>query len=553
MKKLSGRKLPIISFSAVLMLVVFVFTSVAQAAVVLDGKSVSYIDIVKIADGEKVEIKPEALTRVRTSHETLITAAETGHEIYGLTVAVGMNKDHKMVNANGKLSSEVIEASRKFNIGLIHSHCGGLGAPADVRTTRAVLAARLNNMLYGGSSVQESIVLMLQTMLNKNVLPVIPSKGSTGMADITILGHVGLAMMGEGEVWYQGKIVPASEAFKAEKIAPVVLFGKDALSIISSNSYSSAITALLLDDVAHLLKISKLTYALTLEAINGNIAPFSQEANELRPFKYFVSVSGELRDTLKGSYLWQLNDDRVLQDPLSVRDSVYYIAVLQQAFDELNAEMNIQFNSSDDNPGVLIAPKADGKSPEEMKFKVKGGGAVVPTANFDPLIWVVGLEKLSVTLGANSNVSTQRTLRLSDDYFSHLTRFLGTKNTVHALGAMQNPLVALKGENMFLSNPIMLNTNPVEGQVEDAATNAPYVTQKVQKQVDNLFQIYGFEVFHAAQAIDLRREKSGNFDMSPATKKLYDEYRKIVKVIDYDRPLTGDFAKSAEFLKKYER
>lgn len=553
MKELFRDKFSIICFKSVLVLTLFFVAQFTQAAVTLDGKSITYTDIVAIADGAEVKIAPEALDRVRASHNTLITAAETGHEIYGLTVAVGMNKDHKMVNANGKLSSEVIEASKKFNIGLIHSHCGGLGKPADVRITRAVLATRLNNMLYGGSSVQESIVLMLQTMLNKNVLPVIPSKGSTGMADITILGHVGLAMMGEGEVWYKGQIVPASEAFKAENMTPVVLFGKDALSILSSNAYSAAITALLLDDVAHLLKISKLTYALTLEAINGNIAPFSAEANELRPFKYFVSVSGELRNILQGSYLWQLNDDRVLQDPLSVRDSVYYIAVLEQAFDELNAEMKIQFNSSDDNPGVLISPKANGQTPEELKFKVKGGGAVVPTANFDPLIWVVGLEKLSVTIGANSNVSTQRTLRLSDDYFSHLTRFLGTKNTVHALGAMQNPLVALKGENMFLSNPIMLNTNPVEGQVEDAATNAPYVTQKVQQQVDNLFQIYGFEVFHAAQAIDLRREKSGNFAMSPATKKLYDEYRKIVEVIDYDRPLTGDFAKSAEFLKKYER
>ncbi|QIQ22018.1 HAL/PAL/TAL family ammonia-lyase [Zophobihabitans entericus] len=541
------------SCKAVFASVLLSVTTFASATITLDGNSVKYTDIVKIADGEEVKIAPQALERVKISHQILINGAETGHEIYGLTVGVGMNKDHQMVNAEGKLSEEVINASREFNIGLINSHSGGLGAPADIRTTRAVLAARLNNMLHGGSGVQESIVQMLQTMLNQNVLPVIPSKGSTGMADITILGHVGLAMMGRGDVWYQGKIVPAADAFKAENIKPVVLFGKDALSILSSNAYSSALTALLLADVEHLLKISKLNYALTLEAINGNIAPFSAEANELRPFKYFVSTSAELRDLLQGSYLWQVNDDRVLQDPLSVRDSVYYIAVLQQAFDQLNEDMNIQFNSSDDNPGILISPKANSLSPMEMKFKIQGGGAIVPTANFDPLIWVVGLERLSLTVGANSNVATQRTLRLSDEYFSHLTRFLGTKNTVHALGAMQNPLVALKGENMFLSNPIMLNTTPVEGQVEDAATNAPYVVQKVQHQVDNLYQIYGIELFHAAQAIDLRREKSGQFNMSPATSKLYNEYRKLIDVIDYDRPLTGDFAKSAEFLRTYER
>lgn len=100
------------------------------------------------------------------------------------------------------MDAEVIEASNKFNIGLIHAHCGGAKGDMPLKTARAVLATRLNNMFFAGAGVQEDVVNLYKEFLNRDIIPVMPSAGSMGEADITILGHVGLSMLGEGDVYY---------------------------------------------------------------------------------------------------------------------------------------------------------------------------------------------------------------------------------------------------------------------------------------------------------------------------------------------------------------
>lgn len=109
----------------------------------------------------------------------------------------------------------------------------------------------------------------------------------------------------------------------------------------------------------------------------------------------------------------------------------------------------------------------------------------MPTSNFEPLLWVIEFEKASIVLAHNSKAAALRTIKLSDDNFTHLSRFLGTDKTIRAFGAMQKPFVSLAGENEFLANPASLSYVPVAGNIEDVATNAPFVVQKFQKQIDN--------------------------------------------------------------------
>jgi histidine ammonia-lyase len=132
--------------------------SLSFADVVLDGRSATPEVIANIADGEAVRIAPVAMKRVEDAHTVLLEAAQDGQQIYGLTVGVGLNKDRKMVDAQGKLTQEIIDASGRFNVGLIHAHSGSVGPDMDVRTARAAMAARLNAMLDGGAGVQTSIV-----------------------------------------------------------------------------------------------------------------------------------------------------------------------------------------------------------------------------------------------------------------------------------------------------------------------------------------------------------------------------------------------------------
>ena len=539
------KMLKCLSLAAVLAL------SINARDVVLNGENVTPAQIVEISNGAKVAIDKKAMQKARKAHEILLDAAKDGQKIYGLTVGVGLNKDKKFVDAKGNLDSEVIKASTAFNIGLIHAHCGGVDEDMPLATARAVLATRLNNMLFAGAGVQEDVINLYKEFLNQDIIPAMPSRGSMGEADITILGYVGLAMLGEGYVYYKGEKMQAAEALKRAGLKKLSPFGKDSLSILSSNAYSAALGMIALEDMKQVLKVSKLVFALSLEALNGNVAPFSKEAASLRPFPQFEATAKEMREILKDSYLWDEDGERALQDPLSYRDASYFFASLKGSIETLENLMKIQLNSSDDNPGIFIGDKPANTKFQESKLFTKDG-AVVPTSNFEPLLWVVEFEKASIVLAHNSKASSLRTIKLSDDNFTHLSRFLGTDKTVHAFGAMQKPFVSLAGENEFLANPASLDYVPVAGNIEDVATNAPFVMQKLQKQIDNYYYILGMELIHAAQAIDLRKAKNPNLKLSPATQKLYDEYRKAVKFMDTDRVLTEDFRNSAKFLKAYK-
>lgn len=535
-------------------LIAFAMINAFAAPVVLDGQDMTSDKIMQIANGEDIKITNLAMERVRNSHNVLIKAATTGHKIYGLTVGVGLNKDQKMVNAKGTLTKEVVQASTEFNKGLIHAHCGGVGADLPIKEARAVMATRLNNMLFGGTGVQEKVINMYKQFLNNNIIPAIPSKGSMGEADITILGHIGLAMLGEGDVYYKGKKMSAKVAMADAGVKKISLFGKDALSIISSNAYSGALAGLALAEMKQLTKISKYVYALSLEAVNGNIAPMHEVTRKLRPFPGFVGAATKITKILEGSYLWEKDNSRALQDPLSYRDAAYILGTLDTSISKLDKLMNIQWNSSDDNPGVAIGVESTTNRFQEKKIYVDADGikgAVVPTANFEPMPWVVEFEANAIVLAHNSIASTQRINKLDDPKFTKLSRFLGTAKTVHAFGAMQKPFTALTAENINLASPLSLISAPAAGNIEDIATNAPGVITKTRTQIENLYHILGMELIHAAQAIDLRKQKNPNLKLSIKTEKLFTDFRKVVDFLEIDRPLTNDFRNAAKFLKTY--
>ncbi|EAY25133.1 HAL/PAL/TAL family ammonia-lyase [Microscilla marina] len=540
-----------------LLLLIFVQVSLGIGQeVVLDGKSLTPEQVTQVATNvAKVKISPVARKRVVKSQKLLMLAARKGHKIYGLTVGVGQNKDKKMLDAQGNLTKEVIEASQKFNDGLIRAHSAGAGKPMPEETVRAMLVTRLNAMLFGATGVQPRVIDLFRDFLNKNILPVIPSKGSVGEADITINAHIAQAMIGEGYVYYGGKKMLASEALKQNGIKKLVPFGKDALSIFSSNTYSAALGALTLQELSQAVEVAKLVFTLSMEGFNGNIEPFLKHANTVRPFKMVNNMAKDFRTILKGSYLWDKSAERALQDPLSYRTSAYTLGTLEGARQELVQLLAIQLNSSDDNPGVVLNVEAPSKRGEEFSHYAseKGlKGAVIPSANFSPLPWVISFEKVAIALAHASCASTQRTIKLADPHFTHLSRFLGTKTTVHAYGAIQKVFVSLNSQNQELAIPVSFNSYAVAGNIEDVATNAPRVVSRVRQAVDNLYYILGIELMHAAQAIDLRLEKNTNFKMSPVTRKFWSAFRKKVSFMKVDRALTPDIKNAYEFVKSYK-
>jgi histidine ammonia-lyase len=532
----------------------FGYSQLGVATVTLDGHSITPQMIANVADGEAVAVAPAAINRVTLSHQVLIEAAQNGLKIYGLTVGVGLNKDRPMVDVHGKLTQEVIDASKKFNVGLLHAHSGGIGEPMSIRVARATLVTRLNGLLSGGGGVQPAIVDAYVAFLNKGITPVIPAGGSVGEGDITVISHIGLAMLGEGEVYYQGNKMAAMAALQSSQTAAITPYAKDALAILSSNAYSAASGALVLDSLAHLMQVNTLTYALSLQALNGNVSPFLANTLALRPYPEVAAMGKNLRELLVGSSLWQHDDSRPLQDPLSFRSGVYLLAELQRSYQSAYDQLLVQLNSSDDNPGVALGATPPSQRPQEAVGYVNEGklqGAVLPSANFEPLPWVLAFEQLGLALAHNSLASAQQVVKLNNPAFTGLTRFLGTDHTVHAFGAMEKPVMMLAMRNKELAMPVSLDYFPVAGDIEDIATNAPSVVERVQQQVDNAYQLLGILLVHDAQAVDLRQQRHNGFTLSAPTAALYTAVRQRVPFIETDRPLAPDFAAAEQVLRQY--
>lgn len=527
----------------------------ANATVTLTGADLTQDQAWRIAQGEEVAISKKAMQQVTDSNRLVMAAARAGIEIYGLTVGVGLNKDHHLFDAKGDLTPEVRKASIEFNRNILRSHSVGYGPALSKEVTRLAMVVRLNTMLTGRSGAQPRVVELYRDFLNKGVTPVVPTRGSIGDADITLASHIGSVMMGEWRAEVDGKVVSGSEALKMKGITPLVPEGKDGLGILSSNCVGVAMTMDAMRTMRQALKVSPIVYGLTLEGLNGNVAPFLAQTVNNHPLTGLKEAAAEMRATLKGSYLWNFDKTRALQDPLSFRTTVYTISEAKRALKELDELVNIQINSSDDNPGVILnASKEDfDKTQVKQYFVDKDGvkGAIIPSANFEPLPIAIAAQRATIALSHVSHNALHRTMRLDEDRFSGLARYLAGPNNPngHAFGATEDSMVSIYAENIELANPISMHGTPVEGNIEDSASNLPRVAERLKRASNNMFDLYSMELLHNTQAIDLRKMKQDNVKLSDKTGALYKAYRKVVPFVEKDRIFSGDLENGIKILK----
>ena len=522
-------------------------------ALLLNGHDLTVADVARVArDQVTVRADPAALVRVERSYRLLLLAAKQGLPIYGLNRGVGIDRDKTVFRA-GELDPEVRKASERFNRTLLYAHSAGIGPEAPEAHVRAAMLARLNTMLYGATGAQPAVVRTYIDFLNRRIHPVLPARGSIGEADIDILAHVGLAMMGEGEVIYQGRRMPARDALQLAGIAPLVPVAKDGLSILSSNAYAAGQAALVAVDARRLLDAGETVVALGLEGLNGNVSPLLDPAQGVRPYPAQAEAARRIRTALDGSYLWQPDAKRLLQDPLSFRTASQSYGNARRALDALTRDLEIQLNSSDDNPAVILdaTPSADASAVVRSYYVREGdlSGAVMPTANFEPVAWVVDLEAFGIALRHVSSASVQRMTRLGTAAMTGLSTFLAPNDTAMALAEAQYPYLALDAENRALSQPVSADAATAAGGIEDVASNAPLVVDHIGRLVDNLYYIVGMELMHAAQAVDLRRRAMPSLALGRDSSRLLMAYRAVVPFLEQDRPLTDDIRKSREFLK----
>jgi histidine ammonia-lyase len=548
--------------------------SAKDNVVLLDGHNLLFDDVVRVAAGDyRVAIAPPALELMQKSFELVLAAEKQGIPIYGLNRGVGLNKDRPIKDTK--------KASEEFNINNLRATSAGVGPDAPEILVRAAMVIRLNTMLLGRTGARPQVAELYSEFLNKKIHPVLPSRASLGEGDIIILAHVGLAMMGEGDVIYAkagGGVrtrMTAQEALADANIVPLVPFAKDSLAIMSSNAYTAAVAILAALDVQRLLTTAPGVFALSLEGLHGNIAPFLKPAQDVRGYASSQKWAAKILDQLEGSFLWECtsktgapvacdDEERPLQDPLSYRDGSYVLAAADDALTTLLQTLATQINSSDDNPAVILGIRPDADAAVKVRAYYvecdsgsdlqgcadKPYGAVIPTANFDPLPWVVPLQTTSLALGHVSRAAVARITRISQPEFTGLSRFL-TPELDKTLGfsAIHQTFAALDAEIQGLISPVSTQTLWTVVDIDDIATSSLDAANRLQRIVDSVFPIFGIELLHAAQAIDLRRREYPSLKIGAGSSYYYQGLRSRVPFLDRDRPLTPDIAAATSWLR----
>jgi len=316
---------------------------------------------------------------------------------------------------------------------------------------------------------------------------------------------------------------------EAEGIQPLRLTLKDAHTVMLSNCQGEAMTALLVREAERLVKMSDLIFCLDYEGLNGNIEAMREDVNALRGLPGQIECAARCRRYLEGSYLYEDHPGRALQDPLTFRGGFTITGTVVDAINFVKDILSIQLNSPSDNPCIMLEKKE-----------------LYVNSNFETTTLAVGVEMLAIALGHLARTVNFRMIKMSGPKFTGLTRFLAPKNG-KALGytQVQDTFSAIDAENRFLINPSSVDFFPIEGDIEDHASNLPLAAAKAMQLVDNLRRLVGMEALYAAQAVDLRED----IRLGRCTQIAYDTIRETIPEMNELRNVSGDLKKSYELIR----
>jgi histidine ammonia-lyase len=480
-----------------------------DASITLTGNDLTIENVVQVAyDRAQVGVSPLARERMVRSRAVVDELVQRPEPIYGLTTGLGALKGLRVTT----------EEMHQFQQNILLSHAAGVGPDYSVPVVRAIMVARLNGLARGGAGIQPVVFDLLLALLNAGIHPVVPSRGSIGMGDLTPLAHLALPLIGLSEVDYEGRRLPALDALTHTDLQPVQLAGKDGLALCASNSASVGHGVLVLAASLDLLVCADIAAALSLEAFQGNVSLFSESIHSARPYSGQLASAARMRLLLAGSGLWGERPDRSLQDPLSLRCIPQVHGACQDVLSFVRSTVETELNATGDNPIVL---------PEE--------GRIVSNGNFHPAGLAMAFDTLAIALAQVSSLAASRVLRLMDPAQSHLPPQLTPQPGVNSgFGVMQKTLIALNAETRFLAGPASLDFMAVANDVEDHATMTTRCVGKADQIVENSRYVLAIELLSAAQAVDLRDRPV----LGVGTQAAYEAVRSVVPFMAVDQYLS---------------
>ena len=484
----------------------------AVTEVIVDGGPLTPGQVVEVAHRRARAVAGPGLgERMEPARAVVDAAVESEEIVYGITTGFG-------ALASTRIDRDEAE-TLQYN--LLRSHASGVGPPLPDEVVRAILLLRARTMAQGHSGVRPVIVERLLEMLDRDILPVIPSQGSVGASgDLAPFAHMALPVIGEGQVKLDGAIVAASKT----DLEPIALQAKEGLALLNGTEGMAAMGALALHEGRQILIATDVACSLTIEAMMGSSRPFREDIHRLRPHPGQIASARRIAGLIEGSGIGASHADdfdHAVQDAYSLRCAPQVHGAVSDTLDHMEDVLSREMESVVDNP--IVFPDT---------------GEVVSAGNFhgQPLAFVLDFAAIAVSeLGS---ISERRTDRLLDPARSRgLPAFLAANPGVQS-GYMISQYVqaGLVAENKVLSQPASVDTIPTSGNQEDHVSMGWGAGRKLSQILANARRVVAIEIICAAQGIEYRRPLLP----APGTAKMVALIRDHVPPLSEDRSLTEE-------------
>jgi histidine ammonia-lyase len=476
--------------------------------IMLNGSDLTVTQVVAAARyGEAVALAPDALEAMRQARAVVTNALSQGTPVYGLTTGVGERKSFLLDPAE----------RRKFNQRLVLNHriAQGDAAPADV--VRGAMVCLANSYAKGVTGVRPELAEMIVTLLNEGFAPPVRRLGSVGQGD---LGP--MADLAHGLITHSGFEVAENEG----------------LALVSSNAFTTAWACLAIADAHTLMDTFDVAGALDLEAFGANLTSLHPVIEQTRPFPGLAATLRALRALLDGSYLWNPQAARFLQDPLTFRCIPQIHGAARDALAYATTILTIELNSSQSNPVVVTAEHR-----------------IVSVGNFDIGPLAAALDFARIALAPVVTSANERAVKLLQAPFSGLPAGLAAVSATpdDALSELAVAGQAITVEARTLAHPVSYElASSVKGDgIEDRATMAPLSARRLADMIALCARVAAIELVVAAQAVDLRApDFSGPSPLGLGTGRAYWMVRELVPFTQADGTLPADLEPLVELISR---
>jgi histidine ammonia-lyase len=489
----------------------------------IDGDNLTLEEVEAVAlHGVKVKIAPKAISKINKCRKFVEKIVDAEQTVYGINTGFG-----KLCNQ--RIDKKDIE---KLQENLVLSHALGVGPFFSQEEVRAIMLLRANVLAKGNSGVRLELIQTLVDMLNKEVHPIIPEKGSVGASgDLAPLAYMALPLFGKGWVIYRGEIMEGREALRKARIKPIKLSAKEGLSLINGTCVMTAIGVLALLKAERLVEQADMAGAMSLDAALCTPVAFDPNVQKVREYKGQRKSAENLINFTKGSQIREFHKAcPKVQDPYSFRCIPQVHGAVRDSLAHIRSVLEIEVNSATDNPLIF---------PEQNK--------VISAGNFHGEPVALVMDSLSTAVSELANISERRIACLMNPETSGLPAFLIKEPGLNS-GFMMAQIVAasLVSENKCLAHPASVDSIPTSIDQEDHVSMGTIAARKAREVIKNTEEVLAIEFFAAAQGLDFR------FPLKPGigTNRIYQLIRKSIPAVVKDRLLGADLSRMKELMKR---